>query len=567
MNRLLLVPLALALGAPLAAQAADAASILPAEPLFTMHIDGPAKLRAAFLPTNLGRMFASAEGQDLIAPFTKMLEHIKKGGEAPFDVEAVEKAAYAYTGRMTLAAQLLDEKIDFNDPAPPLFVVAVVLSPDGKTDLEALCAKSREIAAKRLGDRLADLKHGTHTLSYMTADKEPTFCTPFMHKGHAVALVSQDMKKAAEWLFGGEAKPHACSDRIRKASIGVWVNVKRIIKLVETGAAASLGPRWDKLGRHILDATGIKSIDHMEGTYRAVGPAVVSDNVLHFNQNDRGAIEAFISTKPTKTTLVDLLPRAAAAATAIPFDIQPIFNSVKGVFAKLGADAPMTFDGLLEGFKEHYGLRLKEDLIDKFGSGLMSFSMDSEDEPDPMNPASAVRGMCLGFGLRGGAELAKTLDTMLRKDGLHAGRKTTDYKGVQMHMINIMGFVEVNYAVTDSLFLLGIDKDGAKGMRAALDGQVDQAAGKSATPLPAAVMQRLGVLPGKWTGMGWTNVAAQMLSASKQLEMAAGQLPPPLQPLVGMIEKMPKLLKPFKLEHAATLTRNDGSTWTHQSIW
>ena len=146
---LVLTPLLLALVAPAAAQqptdATSKVNLVAQEPLFVAHLDGPDKLRTTFLPTNLGKLFASDEFHGLIDPFLKMLEQMKEqaSGQVPIDLDELQKTIQNYSGRLTLAMHVVANEIDFDSGEPP-FGFTFILSPDGTTDLKGLCDKCQQ---------------------------------------------------------------------------------------------------------------------------------------------------------------------------------------------------------------------------------------------------------------------------------------------------------------------------------------------------------------------------------------------------------------------------------------
>jgi hypothetical protein len=546
------------------------ATIIPKNPIFTMHIDGPAALRAAFLPTNLGKMFAGPEFKDMIAPVKQMIESGKEqlGGEVPFDLNEIEKAIYGYRGRISAAFHLLDEAIDFTANEPPAFTVTIVLTPDGKTDLAAFCKKSQEFVKEKMGEALEEMEVGGKTISYFhdEDDHAPGFSVPFMHKDQAVILITKDLKKAAEAVLAEDAEHHSRDKAYASASLGLSINVKKITQLLSQAASDSMGPEWDDIGAHILKGSGVLSIDSVDMTYRAKGPALLSQVVINFNQNSRGVIGAFFQAQSARSSLIAMLPRGAMSASAMPFDLKTAYKSVKAIFESMGDAAPTTFDEVEEQFKEHFGLRLFEDLIGLFGENIMTIQMET-DEIDVSNPLGALDGMCFGFDVSDGVKMGKTIDTMLRKDGLHAGRKKKEYKGFTVYDLTIAAMFELHYAVTDNLLLLGIGGAGGDAVRAGLDEAKNRADGQDPVALPKSISNRLNMVSPAYTGLGWSNVQAQSEGLVSQLDAVAGSLPPEFDMFIEMLDKMPPLLKTYGVNHQVAVIRTSGNRWVYENIW
>lgn len=548
------------------AQTSSARNLLPENPLATLHIDGPAALRAAFLPTNLGKLFAGSEFKEMIAPFMEMYEGLKEpaGGELPFDPSSLEAGILNYRGRLIAAFHLLDKKIDFNAVESPNFMVTIALTPDGKTDLVGLCKAVQELASETHGEQILKLTSDDKTIHYIDQGDEGSVTLPFMHKGHAVLLLTPNLQKAVDRLLDENTPHHQTEPRFGKSSMGVSIHARRIVELLTTGAKAD--ERWTDLISHLFHRSGIESLESIDVTYRAFGPAVLSEVVVNFNQKDRGLIGVMMPNVGKKTALIDLLPRDAMQAHAMPLDFKKIYTVVKAAFDDLGEAAPMPFDEVLSKFKEEFGVRLKEDIFDTFGRGLIQVSMETEGGPSG-GPSAFADGITVGFGMADGAVFAKTIDTMLRKVGLHAGRLKKEYKGFKVYDLNIAMVVQLHYVVTDDLFMIGIGDAGEANILATLDEVKRRADGGEAAALSKSVGERLKMVPGDWTGLGWTNLGDSMLGLADKLDLVASDLPPEFGGVIDVLETMPKLLKTYRVKHQVVVIRTDGNRWVYQNIW
>lgn len=546
------------------------ATIIPKNPVFTMHIDGPAALRAAFLPTNLGKMFAGPEFKDMIAPVKQMIESGKEhlGGELPFDPNEIEKAIYGYRGRISAAFHLLDKAIDFSADEPPAFTVTIVLTPDGKTDLAAFCKKSQEFVKEQLGEALREIEVGGKTISYFHDEDsyDPGLSVPFMHKDHAVILITNDIKKAAEIVVAEDAEHHSRDKAYASASLGLSINVKKITQLLSQAASDNIDPDFRPIVTHILKGSGVLSIDSVDVTYRAKGPALLSQAVINFNQNSRGVAGAFFPAQSAKSSLIAMLPRGAMSASALPFDLKTAYKGVKAIFESMGDAAPTSIELVEEQFKELFDLRLFEDLIGLFGGNVMMIQMET-DEVDISNPLGTLDGMCIGFDVSDGARMGKSIDTMLRKEGLHAGRKKKEYKGFTVYNLTIAAMVELHYAVTDNLLLIAFGGAGGDAVRAGLDEAKNRADGQDPVALPESISNRLNMVSSGYTGLGWSNMQAQFEGITSQLDAVAGSLPPEFDMFIEMLDKMPTLLKNYGIKHQVAVIRTSGNRWVYENIW
>jgi hypothetical protein len=554
------------LAAGLTAQTASSSSVIPANPLITLHLDGPQALRAAFLPTNLGKMFAGPEFQEMVAPITQMLEAMKEqaGGELPFDINTVSDTVINYRGRLVIALHLLDDAIDFTSPNPPDFMLTVALTPDGATDLAGMCTGITDLAAG-LGDQISEITSKGKKITVMSPDPTASIAMPFMHNGHAVMMISSNIEMAADKLLNDETPRHSTPSRLNKANMGVSIQAKQIITLLTEAAGETMD--WAMMGKPILERSGLKSLETIDLTILTRGPALLQEVVFNFNQNDRGILGMVMPSGAKKTALTNLLPADAMTASAWPWDMQKLYSTVQSIFDDLGDDAPIPFDELLSEFETEFGVALKEGIFDTFGNGLMNVQIESEDDIDIMNPLSMVNGITFGMHMKDGKTLGKSIDTMLRSAGMHAGRTKDEHQGFLVYHLNVAGLADVHYAATPSLFIFGLGDAGGDVIRKVLGQLKAQEDGVEEAKLTETVRNRLKMVPGNWTGLSWTNVESQIYTLMNQLDMVSSELPPEFAPVLDVLDGMPKLLKAYNLREQVSVIRTEGNRWVLQWMW
>jgi hypothetical protein len=131
---------------------------------------------------------------------------------------------------------------------------------------------------------------------------------------------------------------------------------------------------------------------------------------------------------------------------------------------------------------------------------LLEVALQSLAEGDRPDPNTVFAGYCFGLTLRNGKALRESIDTMLRAAGLHAARKTEDYRDQKVSTLRLGGVLAIEYAITDSMLLvvLGTKGLGSEYLRAVLDSQAD---GSNGAGLPEKVQKRLAELPDGWSGI------------------------------------------------------------------
>lgn len=556
----------------------DTVNLVAENPLFVVHTDGPEKLRSRFLATNMGKMFASNEFKDLLKPMLKTLEDMKAdaAGAAPVDLDELEKAIKGYGGRITAALHVVGE-IDFTSPQPP-FGFTVILSPDGVTDLGGLCEKCTRLADEKAGDKAFDLDVEGKTFRCVSdsggQEKGKWAATvPFLHQGHAVMCVSTSLKDSVKAVLNPDQKPRfEASPEFRAQSLGVWLNVAKVVAMVEEGSKGKYGEDYADSGPKVaLDLTGIRSLDTISKGFRPLGPYVASDTVLQFNGAERGVLATVFPKTRTPNPFLASLPRTTSWAQTYHFDIGALYTSVKKVWEALDetdAAMPMAWGDIESKFQEEMGFRLKEDFIDHLGAhGILAQQVSQDEEADLEEDPD---GACIAFQVKNPEAFDKRIDTMLRKGGQHAGRKKEDYKGQTVYRLFLFGAAEVHYTVADRLFLLGWGNKGGSVLRAVLDSERDVKEGKEPAPLTAGLKSRLGNCQPGYLEIGWVNMPANLKGMDRleeQLSMFPIDLPPGLGTLFKVLDKMRPLLKTYKVDEQLSLMRTQGNTVIFQSIW
>jgi hypothetical protein len=154
------------------------------------------------------------------------------------------------------------------------------------------------------------------------------------------------------------------------------------------------------------------------------------------------------------------------------------------------------------------GLSLSQDFLTHLGDEVLWLSdpeagMDADLGEDPMG---LVDGIAIGFELKDASAFAKSLDQMLRSRGLHASRKTSEYRGIETFEMPFLGMVPLEWAFGADFMILGIGPSGAEQAHLVLDAEIARRAGEEPPPFPEPVRERLDVMPSNWVGASVTEI-------------------------------------------------------------
>ena len=213
----------------------------------------------------------------------------------------------------------------------------------------------------------------------------------------------------------------------------------------------------------------------------------------------------------------------------------------------------MAFEDIEEMFAESTKVRLGEDLIDNIGTEVL-YLVDPNVEDDMEQDAitAMFSGTCYALSLRDGKAFGEALEKALRSRGLHAARKSEDYQGVKVYRLRIAGALELEYAVTDDMFLLApgsVATSGAQ-LRAVLDTRANPEAG-----LPENVASRSDKVPAGWNGVGVTPLAQLLMEIGAIAQtLPGGDMPPEAMVALDMLGVIGKEMKQVGLDDAIQFT-------------
>ncbi len=542
---------------------------VPADSDFVLRLAAPAKWKQQFAGTQVAKLFAGETLTPLIGAMTEQWEQaitaVRESGE--FDADLLEKLVTAYGGDMVIAGS-----VDFASiPAAmeggdmPHFGVVISMTPDGTYDFQKLAAAIQKSAEEDASGDVSwrDLQVGEVKMRCTTNEDEPNTTLPVVVDGHLVMLVSDDIEKFAAKALGTGARFTAAAD---SRALFLRANLGPMMKTIIEVAGEQLADRAPMDIAALMSSLGLNSLDSLSMSIGAEGKHLAGDMSLELTEGNQGLFGAMTAGLGAPKML-RYVPASSETFSVSAFDFGALLRTVAQVWTGLGDSVPMTWEQAQTQFAEQLKVRLKEDLFDHLGSEMLMLQ-DVEAQmaamatgEDPEDPLGGINGTCVGVALRDGKAFGESLEKLVRSRGLHAGRKTEEYQGTKVHRLRLAAVVEIEYAVTDDMLLVGLGSGEASraSLRAILDARATPAAAGEA---PKVAKAALAVLPADWTGVSTMSVSGFFSGFADgfgpAFAMSSGMdLPEEVQ---GMLEAMKGLAGDLKRCELETLVSTSYTT-------
>lgn len=279
----------------------------------------------------------------------------------------------------------------------------------------------------------------------------------------------------------------------------------------------------------VLDGLGLEGL----GTLSMFSENIVSagESEARLDWSGQGAIvNCLTALLPVgEPKLLALVPETASEAYDVHVDLKAGFERITSTMKDLGAITDEELNLNLAMAEQEIGLSIRDDLLANLGNELAWFSAPVDDETQglpgtedaPMNFAVVVR-------LADGKKLSAVVDGLLTKSGMAAGRKRTDFQGVNIDTLPlpIPGLGAANYAFTDDLLVFSLSSE-------LLQAVLRRNAGSSELPNlldDEEVAELFDGMPKSASTFIVTEEAARIKSAAANLRAIIGSMAPMMRP-------------------------------------
>ena len=543
---------------------------VPADALFTMRVAAPATWRTTFAGTRLGKVFAAPTLAPIVGRMQEGFEQLlEKGDAAGMPRDVMQALLHDYKGELIVSACFdFSETLASEEDIDPKQCTMLVLTPDGTPVLEKLLAGFRAVDAK--GDTpLEELQLGEHRFR---ATKRPSRITQAeLIEGHLVMFVGDEIETFAPKMLATTNRAETTS----KAPFSARFDLGGLMKAVTTSLEESeVLDGAEGSASKAMQAMGLSSLRSLDVTLDAAGEHMTGDITLRTTGTDLGLL-GLLLVDQKKPTSIAALPANCDSFQVGAFDPNAIVRTLRAILAQVDIEGA-SWDQIEAAFEESMNVRLREDVLDHLGTEMMALgdmrslcevALETLGDGDRPDPNTVFSGYCIGLSLRNGKALGQSIDTMLRKAGLHAARKTEDYRDQKISTLRVGGVLSIEYAITDTMLFLVVGTKGAGNeyLRAALDAQ---AAGGEAQGLPANVQKQVAELPEGWSGVA-TYPVVELMRALLEVGAAGAEARgvPLQQEGLDIVRGLAKDLVDAGLGEMLSVTYTSASAWRTVYRW
>lgn len=286
----------------------------PPTPLVHAVVRGPAAWRARFLPTNLGSLLASAQGEAMVRPLLAGLDGLWPGADAR-EQQVSRARLLAFDGTVQLLIWTIPDR-----PAPRA-LGAIALHAGQEGDALALASDVASLLRPRGAERAqAEVAGETVTIVHC-----PTvaYTEPRRIGDGAVVLVAErktDLDAAAElWRgFASDGNPLPAP----LAPVQVTIDLPQVVRLDR-----------DMAERATAAPAGLLALDRLVLTLATDGPRLMGEAALHFAPGERGYFGGVFPEIAGAPTIGDVVPPTAVGWHAGRCDWRQLWRSMIAVAA------------------------------------------------------------------------------------------------------------------------------------------------------------------------------------------------------------------------------------------
>lgn len=473
---------------------------VPKDADFVVRMAGPAKFAQDFAGTNLGKALSDPE----VMPFWgKLVAHyqtqMELDADGPSEEDQVRMAKLlellkGYSGEVVFAVRGDWEAIAETDD---MIGAAIFAWSGGQQGAEIT-----KLVTELLPDAAGGVVVGGANAS-LREGKQQEWLGPMEHAGNTVLIVGQELQSRARCFFEDLPEPAEVA-AMGKGSFAMVMRLQRLMKVARNSMMRDMMlPVW------VSEQLGLDAVEECSFFAYPDGKFVAQEIELRFNGKPRGLVGVMCPPKGVRPELLDYRPADASSYAAAPFDIAHLQKLYETTFANYADELPMDRATLEQMFTKMTKLDLTKDVLAHIGNGYMRIDDLSavadidEDEPESVqNAKEQISEACYVVKLNDGKAFAKSLDTAIRARGLHVARKREAYGDHKIYRMTLLGMLELEYVVTDSLLVVGVGSgEGTKrNLRGVIDAG-DAVANGDAPEFRSEVAMRIAQLPNGWGGI------------------------------------------------------------------
>jgi hypothetical protein len=518
-----------------------------------MRLDavGPKAFRAAFEPTNLGRLFASEAGERLWRPLLAPLERFWQQWDGRADgFAAARSRVLDYGGRIRVLWL-----VEPGEERGRVRVSGVfAMDTDGTTDLSALADDLARVLVAWIPAEPTERNVGEHALRVLGRTGSDLVTIPLVIDGCVVAFFGE--ARTLDRSVPRCLRALADDDRPAPAPLALHVDLTQLGRLTDEPVVSRL--------------FGLESLRSFDASVRPSGPYAELELEVAFADGERGILAGFLPAVDALPTLLHRVPSTATPWLVLPFRPDLIFRAGLEAAASRRSGG---VDAVRQEMRDELGLDPDSELLGHFGGELMVLGdlWQADDSAKFRGGGDPPLGACIAWSLRDTAAFGRGFDRLLDYLKGHVHRyETRAVDGVQITRLGSLLVTGVHVGVGQDLFALGFGAEGVAQLEALV------AAGRDAAqrPLPTAVRRVQHRAPPGWNGVGAADLTAVLGGQiTLLLELLDDALPPAMRPDASTettqewLDRLAPLIAEHRLDHLVTMTGHDGRSWRLRLVW
>lgn len=556
--------------------------LVPDDAFFVAWSGTPGSLADHFAGTGLARLAASSEVTDALdyasmvagTALDDILAGVDLDGESLGDILRDDKGTFVLAAGGDLHAHPEGSREQGWTAAVEPWVV-LAWEPQNDTDLQHLSEQLSLAADQHLGDQLSELTlSGSHfrVLGVDNLGEFPDLQTvmPFVENSTLLMVAGTDPERVLEKVLWSPEDTLGTRPDLLDAPVGIWFNIAAYQTAVDDWFAR-MGPEYAGMFAAFLDAMGLRAIKDASIDLWPAEEFVAIEFRLDMRPDDRGILAAFANVHNHPLRALDFVPAHQDNWSISRCEIVEVYEALARAADALGLPG-YTREDLEAEFTEQFRVQLRQDLIDHMGDEIVTVGSPKtpdEDELDDLSdPMAGLDGTCFGITLRDPRSFDASFEAVLRSRGLHAARKTEEYRSFDVHRINVLG-TPVLYTVSNELLLVAVGPAGGIALREVLDEEHDRTQGIERQPLPEEILRRLEQAPESITGIS-------VASLSKTVQDMAVSLRPLLEQsgtyeaadtTERILTTLQELVRRHDLDQMVGVSFVEGSALVSRLIW
>jgi len=397
-------------------------------------------------------------------------------------------------------------------------------------------------------------------------DKSHGVVLPFVHEGSLLLFVGSEGARS----FGEKpARAHESIVRERKEPFVLAADLGSLVGMWADGGIGSVDDK------DLIQALGMDELRTMEFTLDVESGRIVQG--FDFGIPATGVLAEVMSLLASKEgkarELMRHVPEGIQTSDLWTTDPQRLYRAIKTAVDGVSKAADTEAFDFEQEFQNKFGFDLVKGLVDPLDGRFLS----SQDFGGPVDPGVEVSPLMMSttalcVGVKDVDVFGKSIDTVIRKMGLHVGRKKEQYKDVDLFWFKFLGVLEIHYAIVDDLFVVAYGGKPKAMLHKVVDREKDLAAGQPGFVPSSHLADQLSLVSLNPTGLRVADLPtmvggfAQLLNQFQDLGLSEEE--GSMTAIIKAIsETAIPLLKKHGVETSITAMGREGRRLRLVSIW